>query len=153
LKENGVEMPISVKIHCKGLSYKKLTLSDNAFSAVVLQESYNEVHGLIDGDDITLSGITFTGNTLATGPATNLQWGQDDEATTEAPTAAGVPMMCSATAWVHRFPEHIRGTPAADEASAVNIAAIVLTPLKVGSSTIRRREAGVAQGEVVVGNR
>jgi hypothetical protein len=84
LKQDGTEMPISVKVHCKGLSYKKLSLSDDVLSAVVLQESYNEVHGSIDGDGITLSGITFTGNTLATGPTTNLRrtdlqrWGQDD---------------------------------------------------------------------------
>jgi hypothetical protein len=82
-KENGTE-PISVKVHCKGLSYKKLSLSDDAFSALALQDSYNEVHGSIEGDDNTLSGITFTGTTSATGPATNLrrtdlhQWGQND---------------------------------------------------------------------------
>jgi hypothetical protein len=47
LKQDGTctEMLISVKVHCKGLSHNKFSLSDDALSAELLKESYNEVHG------------------------------------------------------------------------------------------------------------
>lgn len=81
-KTPAMDMPVVLKVHCDGVSFKKLTLKQDAFTAVALEKAYNDVHAAISGDDNQLSKISFAGVVAATEEGNlrraNLKWGSDD---------------------------------------------------------------------------